>query len=521
MVSVVQALAIVAFAYTLAQAITRIIDGAGFDQVLESLTYFALAALIRGLSLLALDALAIRAGARSKKQLREALLAALAMRGARWLATTSTVPLATMMGSGLDSLDKYFGKYLPQLVLSAVVTPIVVVVLYSQDLFSGIAVTVTLPLIPLFMALVGWATQAVQQQQWQALQGLTHGFLDTVEGLATLKIFCREHHQRERIASLTEEYRERTMKVLRVSFLSAFVLELAASLSVAIVAVAIGLRLLDGAMPLSLGLFVLILVPEVFLPLRAVGAQYHAAAEGLEVAQDVFEILDGAELSPLTTELVISAPEKIQLVDFQPLRDGRVVCEPVCAEIAVGEIVSFSGPSGAGKSSLADALLGWCDYRGEIRADGVEITPAQLHQHLAWTPQSPQLGYGSVLDNVALGEGAANPQLATQALSLAGLEGLDLSLPLLVEGVGLSGGQSHRVGLARSYYRALSKNCRFLVLDEVTASLDPATEATVLAGVAEMVALGHGVLMISHRSAVVTHATTQVDITAIAAEVGA
>jgi ATP-binding cassette subfamily C protein CydD len=164
-------------------------------------------------------------------------MSALVRHGAAWLEARRAASLATLMGQGLDALDNYFGKYLPQLILAAVVTPVVVIVLYTQDLITGIAVTITLPLIPLFMALVGWVTQSVQQKQWEALHDLATGFLDTIEGLATLKIFGRHHRQRERIHSLTSDYRARTMKVLRVSFLSSFVLELAASLSVAVVAV--------------------------------------------------------------------------------------------------------------------------------------------------------------------------------------------------------------------------------------------------------------------------------------------
>lgn len=512
---------IVAFAYTLAILVTSIIDGAGSPETIEALQFFALAVLGRGITLIALDSLASRAGARSKAQLREALMAAVVSRGAAWVESRRSATLATLMGQGLDALDNYFGKYLPQLILTAVVTPVVVVVLYTQDLITGIAVTVTLPLIPLFMALVGWVTASVQQKQWDALQELAGGFLDTIEGLATLKIFGRHHRQRDRIQDLTSDYRTRTMKVLRVSFLSSFVLELAASLSVAVVAVSIGIRLIDEAIPLSLGLFVLILVPEVFLPLRAVGAQFHAASEGLEAATRVLGIMDDAPpVVPVSGEPVATGVASLRLTNFQAVRDGSPVHSPVSLTVGRGDIVALTGPSGAGKSSLVDAILGFTGYTGTLDSQEPSWStesgaPSSLRNLLAWAPQSPALGMGTLARNVAVGDETPDDDLVREALDLAGATELQEELVLGVAGQGLSGGQAQRVALARAYYRALRHDVPFLVLDEVSSALDQQTEAVVMRGIESMAARGHGILLISHRDALTSLASTVVPVWAL------
>jgi len=489
LVALVHAVAIVAFAYTVAVLVTTIINGASSEEIIRALQWFALAVLGRGLSLIALDSLGVRAGAISKSELREALMSALVRHGAAWLEARRAASLATLMGQGLDALDNYFGKYLPQLILAAVVTPVVVIVLYTQDLITGIAVTITLPLIPLFMALVGWVTQSVQQKQWEALHDLATGFLDTIEGLATLKIFGRHHRQRERIHSLTSDYRARTMKVLRVSFLSSFVLELAASLSVAVVAVSIGIRLIDEAIPLSLGLFVLVLVPEVFLPLRAVGAQFHAASEGLEAATRVFEILeDVPEVSHDPKQSGTVVPGALQLREFRAYREGRPLHQPLTFTVNRGDVVALAGPSGAGKSSCVDAARGF----------------------IAWAPQAPALGMGTIAANVALGDSDPSASLVRDSLALAGASELDPEASLGVGGEGLSGGQAQRVGLARAYYRALQHEIPFLVLDEVSSALDSDTERRVIEGILSMASRGYGVLLVSHREALLSAASTVV-----------
>jgi ATP-binding cassette subfamily C protein CydD len=285
---------IVAFAFLLTTLITRAIDGAPLDTLWPFVGALVAVILVRAVLVWANDALSARAAARVKSELRTQIVEATTTLGPAWMSGRSSSDIATLAGRGVDALDDYFSKYIPQLLLTAIATPVIVLAMFVTDWLSAVIVIVTLPLIPVFMILIGWATQAVQQRQWQALGRLSRGFVDTLGGLATLKIFGRQNRQVERMSRITREYRVETMKVLRVSFLSSFALELAASLSVAIVAVSVGLRLVDGSMLLPAGLFVLLLAPEAFLPIRQVGANFHAAAEGVTAADEAFAILDEA-----------------------------------------------------------------------------------------------------------------------------------------------------------------------------------------------------------------------------------
>jgi ATP-binding cassette subfamily C protein CydD len=286
-----QTIAIVAFAWLLTRAITEAIAG---RPVLDALAWLAVVVAARALLLWAREVVAARAAARVQTQLRSHLLAAVGTLGPEWLGARSSARLAVTAGRGLEALDAYFARYLPQLVQTAIATPVILAVMWWQDWISGLTVLLTLPLIPLFMVLIGLATRSVQQKQWETLGRLAARFSDTVQGLATLKVFGRQHRAVGSIRTVTDAYRRETMRVLKVSFLSGFALELLASIAVAIVAVSIGFRLLDGTLALTIGLFVLLLAPEAYLPLRQVGVQFHAAAEGVAATDDVFAVLDAA-----------------------------------------------------------------------------------------------------------------------------------------------------------------------------------------------------------------------------------
>lgn len=294
----VQAAALIAFAWLVATAITEVIAGIDVGTAPDSLpgTLWALCAAVavRAAAGWVMDWASARAGATAASELRQQLLTAIARHGRARLGA-STAELTSLTGHGLEALETYFGKYLPQLLLSVSVTPLVIGVTLLADPISGITELVTLPIIPVFMVLIGLATRQVQQRQLGALTRLSEAFLEIVEGLSTLKIFGRAERQRGRVAAITEEYRRSTMKVLRLSFLSGFALELFASLAVALVAVQIGIRLIDDAMALQIGLFALILAPEAFAPIRQVGAQFHAAADGVAAADRVFELLAAAD----------------------------------------------------------------------------------------------------------------------------------------------------------------------------------------------------------------------------------
>lgn len=508
------------------------IEGAPLDSMGMLVAATAASVVARALTQAALDALAARGAARVKSQLRERAIAAIDRGGSAELGRRSSGSLATIIGPGLDAMDGYVGLYLPQLILTAVATPIVVGVLLLADPATGIAVMLTLPLIPVFMVLIGWATQAMQRSQWEALQSLSTGFLEVVRGLSTLTIFGRQHRQTARIEAVTDAYRARTMKVLRVSFLSSFALELAASLSVAVVAVSVGVRLIDGAIPFALGLFVLILTPEAYLPLRLVGARYHAAADGIAASDDVLDLLEGgvvergADAPPAPgAPPAFAAPRAgeahdvaLALERVSVARAGRAVVSGLDAAWRRGSLVAITGPSGTGKSSLVAALLGFTPAEGRILLAGRE-TPAEARlARVAWAGQSPELTAGSLDAVVALGSEHPDTALVARALALAGALDVPLTTVLGPAGQGLSGGQAQRVAIARAVYRALERDLEVVVLDEPTSALDAEAEGRVIAGLRALAAEGRLVVVVTHRPAVVAAADEVLDLAAHAAD---
>jgi ATP-binding cassette subfamily C protein CydD len=519
-----QTLAVVAFAWLLSQSITRAVDGTPLNELSGTVAALAGVIVVRATIVWLLEVAANRGAAAVKSQLRTAVLESLSRRGPDWLAGQQDARIATVVTSGLDALDNYFARYLPQLLLTAIATPILVALMLWQDLPSGITVLIVLPVIPIFMILIGQATQSVQRAQWDALQRLSSGFLDVVGGLATLKIFGRENRQTARLGGLTDEYRGRTMKVLRVSFLSGFVLELAGSLSVALIAVSIGIRLIDGSLLLGVGLFVLLLAPEAFLPLRQVGVQFHAAADGLAAAEDVFAILDdepthtgagpgtapdsagssagvGARSTDAGTPGALARASVLHVDNITVHRDDTAVLDRFSAEFPAGELSVITGPSGAGKSTLIGALQGFVRYDGNVRLGDTVLTPGDAAGWLAWAGQRPGLFAGTVRANVALGSVTVDDALVGRALVLAGAADLDPDRPLGVNGAGLSGGQAQRVAAARAVYRCLALDTPVLVLDEPSSALDTDAEQALIRGLAVLAGQGRIVVVISHRPA--------------------
>lgn len=523
-VALVHSLAIAGFSLALALTIDGVISGWSAETIRQAVIAGVVALALRAISLAAIDALAHRGGAKVKSQLRQAALARLAELGPEFMQRRASAEVTTLLARGVDQLDAYFGKYLPQLALTAIQVPVLLVILWSADIPTGIAITVALPIIPLFMVLIGWATQSVQSAQWSALQQLGRGFLDIVDGLSTLKIFDRHWRQVSRLREVTNEFRRRTMKVLRLSFLSSFVLELAASLSVAIVAVSVGIRLIDGTLPLWLGLFVLILVPELYLPLRQVGAQFHNAQEGLEAANGLFDIIEQAPTqSPETEQQKPFQTEQSGLVldNYQAFRSGRAVHEPLSVECRSGEITVIEGPSGAGKSSLVDALLGFAAHSGTASLAAAEPSDASLRHHIAWVPQRPSLLAGSLATNVTLGSGPLDDSRLDWAMSAAGLPDLSPSVVLGVNGAGLSGGQSQRVAFARALYRLETANCPLLICDELTSALDDDSEDVVWSTLRTIADRGTIVILISHRLRLTSRADQVITMSPLRAHEGA
>ncbi|MGR0221633.1 thiol reductant ABC exporter subunit CydD [Agromyces sp. ZXT2-6] len=517
--ALLQAGSTVAFAWAFSTLVVGLIEGEVTWGVEPVVVVLVVAASVRGIAGWLWEWLGSAGAMRVKSGLRDDLLAALGSRPPERRGAT-TAKAATLLGPGLDALDEYFGRYLPQLVLTAVATPVLVAAAWMADWVSGLILVIVLPLIPVFMALIGMATEVVQRRQWERLQSLSRGFLEVVGGLSTLMVFGRAERQVGRIRTVTDEYRSSTMKVLRVTFLSGFTLELAASLSVALVAVSIGLRLVAADMSFAPGLFVLILAPEVFLPIRNVGAAFHASTAGLEASRDALDVLEGdtdaasrpAAIAPAVTSATDAAGLRVR--GLRVFRDGRPVLAGFDLDAAPGEVVAVTGASGSGKSSLVAALLGFADAAGEATLDGAPAG-AGTRYRTAWAGQAPHLLEGTVAENVRLGASDAPAELATRALALASVD-VPAETPLGPGGSGLSGGQAQRVAVARAIHRLLALDAPLLVLDEPSSALDADREAALAAGLRALADEGRIVVVVTHREALARHADRVVAIREVA-----
>lgn len=496
-----------------AMLIAEIVVGA-FERGLDGealrtpLLLLAAVALGRGLLAWLTELAAHRASAAVKSQLRGRLLDRAAELGPGRLGGHPVGSLVALATRGVDALDDYFSRYLPQLGLAVVVPVAVLARIVTEDWVSAAIIVVTLPLIPLFMVLIGMATQSRMDRQWRLLSRLSGHFLDVVAGLPTLKVFGRAKAQAESIRKITDDYRQATVRTLRIAFLSSFALELLATLSVALVAVTIGMRLVHGELDLYTGLVILILAPEAYLPLRQVGAQYHAAAEGLSAAEEIFKVLQTPVAACGGVAPVPAAELRIEIDGVAVRYEGRGEDSPGAVSLAVGpgECVALTGPSGAGKSTLLQVLLGFVEpTAGRVRIGGVDLASLSLEQwreQIAWVPQRPHLFAGTIAQNVRLARPDASAEAVAEALKDAGAWEFVAALPRGVEtelgegGVGLSAGQRQRLALARAFLA----DRPVLLLDEPTAALDGETEAAVVDAVRRL-AVGRTVLLVVHRPA--------------------
>ncbi|MFJ9109443.1 thiol reductant ABC exporter subunit CydD [Streptomyces sp. NPDC102283] len=503
----VGALLVIAQAMLIAEIVVGGFEGGLTVTALRTpLLLLAAVALGRALVAWLTELAAHRASAAVKSELRGRLLERAARLGPDWLSGQRTGSLVALATRGIDALDDYFARYLPQLGLAVVVPVAVLARIVTEDWVSAAIIVVTLPLIPLFMILIGWATQSRMDRQWQLLSRLSGHFLDVVAGLPTLKVFGRAKAQAESIRAITSDYRRATLRTLRIAFLSSFALELLATLSVALVAVTIGMRLVHGELDLYTGLVVLILAPEAYLPIRQVGAQYHAAAEGLSAAEEIFTVLETEPRAPGTEDVPDTL--RLELADVTVRHEGRTEPSLNAASLTVepGETVALVGPSGVGKSTLLNVLLGFAvSDEGHVRVGGrdlMDLDPERWRSRIAWVPQRPHLFADTIAENVRLARPDADDEAVLAALRDAGAYDFVAALPdgvrtaLGEDGAGLSAGQRQRLALARAFLA----DRPLLLLDEPTASLDGESEAGIVDAVRRLAA-GRTVLLVVHRPA--------------------
>jgi ATP-binding cassette subfamily C protein CydCD len=480
----------------------------------------ALAAVIVGRAALAWasEAAAHRASAGAKSELRRAAAAKVAALGPAGLEGRDPAALSLLLTTGIDALDGYFSRYLPQLFLAVIVPVAVIAAVAGADWVSAVLIAVSVPLIPLFMALVGATTRQRTRQRMRSLHRLAGHFLDLVAGLPTLKVFGRAKAQARAVADVTERYRTATMATLRLTFLSSLVLELLATVSVALVAVAVGLRLLGGTLSFHDALFVLVVAPEAYLPLRALGANYHASADGLRSAEDVFALLEEPGRAPAggTSR---ARGTRVVLRDVEVTYPGHRIpaIHDVALTVEPGQTVALVGPSGCGKSTVLSLILGLrAPDAGTVSLGGIELEHLDLdhwRRQLSWVPQRPRLFARSVADNVRLARPEATDAEVVEALEAAGLSDVVANLagghaaPLGDRGVGLSAGERQRLALARAFVR----DAPLLLLDEPTANLDHETETEIVSAI-DRLSAERTTLVVAHRPALLALADHVVEL---------
>ncbi|HEY3907041.1 MAG TPA: thiol reductant ABC exporter subunit CydD [Streptosporangiaceae bacterium] len=503
---------IVAQASLLAHVLATAASGVGATALAGSLVLLLVVVAGRAAAAYGGEISALRAAVAVKDRLRTRLLTRALDRGPRWLGRQRSGELATLATSGLDSLDAYYARYLPQMLLAAVVPVAVIVSMLSVDWVSGLIVVVTLPVIPVFAVLIGLRTKAQTRRNWALLARLSGHFLDVVQGLATLKVFGQAKAQEQIIGRVTDEYRASVMASLRVAFLSALVLELAAAVATALVAVEVGLRLLYGHLDYSTALFLLLLTPEAFLPVRNAAAAFHASADGTAAAARVFEILDsepaGGRPSPATSPGPDLRLEPIRLDSVTLAYPNRPtpVIERASLTIWPGDRITLVGSNGAGKTTLLEAFLLFMEPQsGQILVGDTECSavPATAwREQIGWLPQRPAMFAWSVADNITLGRPGVDRAAVERAAGLAGAAEFIASLPagydtqLGERALRLSTGERRKIALARLFLR----DAPLLLLDEPTAHLDQASAAQVQAAI-DALAVGRTVVTVTHQLA--------------------
>lgn len=524
LLSALTGLLIVGQAYFLSQIIDRVLfQKANLELVLPMLGLLLLVILIRTSTGWISEVIASRTASYAKSQLRQRLFVHLQKLGPTYLKGERSGELAHTATEGVEALDAYFSQVLPQICSTIIIPAVVIVFVFFTDILSGVVLLVTLPLLPVFMILIGKQVNVETQKRWHLLSRLSAHFLDVLQGISTLRLFGRNRIQQETIQRISMRYGDTTMQVLRVAFLSALVMEIGASISMAIVAVEIGLRLLYGLMAFAPALLVLLLAPEYYQPLRALGPQFHASMESAASAQRIFDILDTPLPAQHSDQLqpINPTPEQLHELTFHnvsyayPNRNGeeQQVLQGISFQARMGQTIAIVGASGAGKSTIAHLLLRFDNpTRGEILADGIPINsyePASWRKLVAWQPQRPYLFTSTIAEAIKQGRTDASMDDVMVAAKQAAIHDFIETLPqgyqtpIGERGVRLSGGEAQRLSLAR----ALLKNAPLLILDEATSTLDSEAEIHVQRSL-NALCQNHITLIIAHRLHTIREADT-------------
>lgn len=509
-----------------ARGLSRVVAGVFLNhltlaEVFPSLKWLLGIILLRAAAGFACELAAGATAVRVKANLREMLLRRLFELGPAYSQGEHSGELTTTVVEGSEALDAYFSQYLPQLALAALIPSIILLAVFPIDLLSGVVLLATAPLIPVFMILIGQGAKTLTTRQWSTLQRMSAHFLDTLQGLTTLKMLNRSRSQAETIRQVSERYREATLNVLRLTFLSALVLEMVGTLSLAVIAVQIGLRLLYGQLGFEEAFFILVIAPDFYLPLRALGMRFHAGASGVAAARRIFEVLDSPipEMPKPLQELggrgeyQLAPPFELTFdgVHYTYPNRSEAAVEAITFKIRSGQRVALVGQSGSGKSTLIWLLLRFVEpQRGRILLNGAPITSIPVdswRSQVAWVPQQPYLFTGTILDNIRLGNPDAPLDAVRRAAQLANLDGFVQSLPggydteIGERGARLSSGQAQRLALARAFL----KNAPLLIMDEPTAHLDPEQEDALREALYRL-SQGRTVVTIAHRLETLRHA---------------
>lgn len=524
-------LAAILQAWLLANTINGVfLSGQTLGDVSGSLTFLLVVICVRALVTFGGERFASRLALRIKADLRSRLVRHLAALNPVYIQNQKIGELTNTAMEGVEALEAYFSQYLPQLALAAFIPLSILFLVFPIDPLTGLVFLLTAPLIPLFMWLIGKAAEIVTQRQWHTLGKLSAYLLDVIQGLTTLKMLGQSLRQEKSIQKASDRYRDVTLKVLRITFLSALALELISTLSTAIVAVEIGLRLLYSKLAFQQALFILVLAPDFYLPLRLLGLRFHAGMSGTSAARRIYEILDTPlpetrdksgdrilfpkrdaafqEQASLPQEEETALNDRIEIrfenVGYSYTTRRLPALNEISLEIPVGQVTALVGASGAGKSTLAAMLLRFIQPdEGQILVNGLllgDIQENAWRKQLSWVPQMPSLFHGSLADNLRLAKPGAGENELEVACQRADLLDLIQSLPqgfatpIGERGTRLSGGQAQRLALARAYLR----NSPLLILDEPTSSLDPTQEKRLLYSMHDLMQ-GRTTLLIAHR----------------------